>query len=242
MKLKTPYKTVMFYGNVLKINADYNWIAVDEDGEMKAFVEKPYAGYCSWDVNSMAFCRLTGRMELEGDDWRDTLAYCPEDQFWMIVVVNKLDAAHFLYTYDGGAAHTAMRDIIDNIAEIIRYKSVSCSVRDTFNALMKHATPSYLRASPVRDLLHDVLFPKKNEPEYHVIKDYYGSDVIVPSWTTYIAMNRNGTIVAFDTQPVISADFFWSYGMQEKRGQMAQVAWRDETTSNEKWQDSLRKV
>ena len=243
MKLKTPYKTVMFYGNVLRINTNANWIAVDKDGGMVAFRDEPYImDYEGWYSDSVAIWRLESRMELEGGNWKETLAYCPEDQFWMIVVVNKLDAAHFLYTYEGGTALTAMRDIIDNIAEIIRIKSVSCSVRDTFNSLMKHAAPSYLRASPVRDLLHDNLFPKQKEPEYRVIKDYYGSDIIVPSWATYVAMNRNGAVMAFDMQPDISAGFFWGYGMQEKRGQMTQVAWRDENTSDANWQDSLKKV
>lgn len=37
MKIKTPNKTVMFYGNVLRINARANWIAVNEDGTMTAF-------------------------------------------------------------------------------------------------------------------------------------------------------------------------------------------------------------
>ena len=43
MKLKTPYKTVMFYGNVLRINRMANWIAVDFDGRMTAFVNRPRA-------------------------------------------------------------------------------------------------------------------------------------------------------------------------------------------------------
>lgn len=242
MKFKTPYKTVMFYGNVLRINAYANWIAVDENGDMRAFEKEPHAGSYIWESDSAAIWRLESYVELEGDNWKETLVYCPEDQQWMIIVSNKLDAAHFLYSYEGGTALTAMRDIIDNIAEIIRIKSVSYSVRDTFNALMKHATPSYLRASPVRDLLHDNLFPKSKEPEHRIIKDYYGSDIIVPSWTTYVAMNRNGAVMAFDMQPDISAGFFWGYGMQEKRGQMAQVAWRDETTSDANWQDSLKKL
>lgn len=242
MKLKTPYKTVMFYGNVIRINAYANWIAVDENGDMRAFEKEPHAGSYIWESDSAAIWRLESYVELEGDNWKEILVYCPEDQQWMIIVSNKLDAAHFLYTYEGGTAHTAMRDIIDNIAEIIRIKSVSCSIRDTFNALMKHAAPSYLRASPVRDLLHDNLFPKSKEPDHRVIKDYYGSDIIVPSWTTYVAMNRNGAVMAFDMQPDISAGFFWGYGMQEKRGQMTQVAWRDENTSDANWQDSLKKV
>lgn len=39
MKFKTVFKTVMFYGNVIYLNEEYNWLAVDEDGEIKAFME-----------------------------------------------------------------------------------------------------------------------------------------------------------------------------------------------------------
>lgn len=241
MKLRTPYKTVMYYGNVLRINANANWIAVDENGDMWAFMDEPYIrNYEVWYSDSAAIWRLESYMDLEGHDWKETLAYCSDDQQWMIEAVGKLNAAHSIQ--DDFVSHNAMTSIIKDVAETIRNKSVSCSVKDTFNTLMKHAAPSYLRASPVRDLLHDNLFPKTKEPEYQVIKDYYGADVIVPSWTTYIAMNRNGAVMAFDMQPDISAGFFWGYGMQEKRGQMTQVAWRDETTSDANWQDSLNKV
>nr|DAS11475.1 MAG TPA: hypothetical protein [Caudoviricetes sp.] len=241
MKLKTPYKTVMFYGNVLRINANANWIAVDENGNILAFRDEPYIrNYERWYSDSAAIWSLESRMELEGDNWKETLAYCPQDQQWMIETVGKLNAAHSLQ--DDFVSHNAMTSIIKDVAETIRIKSVSCSARDTFKSLMKHAAPSYLRASPVRDLLYDVLFPKKNEPERKVIKNYYGSDVIIPSWATYVAMNRNGAVMAFDMQPDISAGFFWGYGMQEKRGQMTQVAWRDENTSDTNWQDSLKKV
>nr|DAS94101.1 MAG TPA: hypothetical protein [Caudoviricetes sp.] len=242
MKLKTPYKTVMFYGNVLRINANANWIAVDENGDMRAFRDEPYIirHHDVWESDNLVIWNLESRMELEGDNWKEALAYCPQDQQWMIEAVGKLNAAHSVQ--DDFVSHNAMTSIIKDVAETIRIKSVRCSVLDTFNALMKHAAPSYLRASPVRDLLHDNLFPKQKEPEYQVIKNYYGSDVIVPSWATYVAMNRNGAVMAFDMQPDISSGFFWGYGMQEKRGQMTQVAWRDETTSDANWQDSLKKV
>ena len=41
MKLKTPYKTVMFYGNALRINVNANWLAVDKDGTITAFADEP---------------------------------------------------------------------------------------------------------------------------------------------------------------------------------------------------------
>ena len=234
MKLKTPYKTVMFYGNVLRINAHANWIAVNEGGTMTAFMEEPHVSYGGWDVKSGAIWNLDARMELEGEDWKDTLAYCSQDQQWMITAVSHLDIANFLYSND--ATHTASCRTVDFVVDTIRHKVADWNLRGTFNALMKHAAPSYLRASPVTEMLRDKLFPKQK------IKDYYGADVVVPSWTSWIAMNRNGSVMAFEMRPGISPGHFWEYGTQDKRGQMIQVAWRDDATSEENWRDSLREV
>ena len=234
MKLKTPYKTVMFYGYVLRINARANWIAVNEDGTMTAFMEEPHVSYGGWDVKSGAIWNLDARMELEGEDWKDTLAYCSQDQQWMITAVSHLDIANFLYSND--ATHTASCRTVDFVVDTIRRKVADWNLRGTFNALMKHAAPSYLRASPVTEMLRDKLFPKQK------IKDYYGADVVVPSWTSWIAMNRNGSVMAFEMRPGISPGHFWEYGTQDKRGQMIQVAWRDDATSEENWRDSLREV
>lgn len=173
-------------------------------------------------------------MELEGEDWKDTLAYCSQDQQWMITAVSHLDIANFLYSND--ATHTASCRTVDFVVDTIRRKVADWNLRGTFNALMKHAAPSYLRASPVTEMLRDKLFPKQK------IKDYYGADVVVPSWTSWIAMNRNGAVMAFEMRPGISPGHFWEYGTQDKRGQMIQVAWRDDATSEENWRDSLREV
>ena len=240
MKLKTPYKTVMFYGYVLRINARANWIAVNEDGTMTAFMGKPHVSYGDWDAKSGAIWNLDARMGLEGEDWKDTLTYCPRDQKWMITAVGKLDVAHFLYGDD--TAHKAMCRTIDVIADLIRRKTADWDLRDTFKALMTHATPPYLQANPVTEMLRDKLFPKPKEPEYRVVKDYYGADVIVPGWAEWIAINRKGSVMAFDMRPGISPGHFWEYGIQDKQGQVTQVAWRDGTTSEENWQDSLREV
>ena len=234
MKIKTPNKTVMFYGNVLRINARANWIAVNEDGTMTAFMEEPHVSYGGWDVKSGAIWNLDARMELEGEDWKDTLAYCSQDQQWMITAVSHLDIANFLYSND--ATHTASCRTVDFVVDTIRRKVADWNLRGTFNALMTHAAPSDLRASPGTEMLRDKLFPKQK------IKDYYGADVVVPSWTSWIAMNRNGAVMAFEMRPGISPGHFWEYGTQDKRGQMIQVAWRDDATSEENWRDSLREV
>ena len=240
MKLKTPYKTVMFYGNVLHINAHANWIAVNSTGAMRAFKEQPHAGYHGWDAEHGEIWTLDARMKLEDEDWKDTLTHCPHDQLWMVVVVGKLYVAHSLYGDD--TAHTVVSRIIDDIANDIRIQSVNWNLQYTFNAFMTHATPLHLRVSPVIELLCDKLFLKPKEPESRIVKDYYGMDVIVPGWARWVAMNCNGSVMAFGTKPDITPWDVWGCAVQDKQGKMVQVAWRDETTSDENWRDSLREV
>lgn len=234
MKLRTYNKTVMFYGNVLHIPSSANWVAANADGKIKVFAEEPHVSHGFWEAETGAIWSLDAGMELEGEDWKDTLAYCSQDQQWMITAVSHLDIANFLYSND--ATHTASCRTVDFVVDTIRRKVADWNLRGTFNALMKHAAPSYLRASPVTEMLRDKLFPKQK------IKDYYGADVVVPSWTSWIAMNRNGSVMAFEMRPGISPGHFWEYGTQDKRGQMIQVAWRDDATSEENWRDSLREV
>nr|DAR95020.1 MAG TPA: hypothetical protein [Caudoviricetes sp.] len=182
MKLKTPYKTVMFYGNVLHIPARANWLAVDEDGRMSAFMEKPFANYGVWDVKSGAIWSLDARAELGGEDWKDTLTYCPHDQQWMIEAAAKLDQAWDLHT-DGLLPRRAKEHVLNRLVEILPYRAEGRdTLQATWDSWMKHAVPGYL---------HD-------------------EDI--------------------------------TYALQDKQGQVTQVAWRDGTTSEENWRDSLREV
>lgn len=242
MKLKTSNKTVMFYGHVLRVNVHAKWVAVDENGVMRAFEDEPYIPHNQevWESGSAGIWRLESYMELEGDNWKETLAYYPQDQSWMIAVVGKIHAAHSLHGEI--EFYKAMHSIINDIADIIRSKSVNCSVRDTFNAFMKHAAPPCLQASPVVGLLRDNLFSEEKDPESRIVKDYYGLDVIVPGWARWIAMNSNGSVMAFEVQPDITPWDIWGSVIHGKSGAVTQVAWRDETTSNTNWKDSLREV
>lgn len=182
MKLKTPYKTVMFYGNILRINARANWIAVNEDGTMTAFMEEPHVSYGVWDVKSGATWSLDARAELGGEDWKDTLTYCPHDQQWMIEAAAKLDQAWDLHT-DGLLPRRAKEHVLNRLVDILPYRAEGRdTLQATWDSWMKHAVPGYL---------HD-------------------EDI--------------------------------TYALQDKQGQVTQVAWRDGTTSEENWRDSLREV
>lgn len=238
MKLEISYKTVMFYGNVLHIPARANWLAVHEVGRISAFMEKPHVSYGGWDVESGEVWSLDDRADLEGEDWKDTLTYCPRDQKWMITAVGKLDVAHFLYGDD--TAHKAMCRTIDVIADLIRRKTADWDLRDTFKALMTHATPPYLQANPVTEMLRDKLFPKPKEPEYRVVKDYYGRDIIVPPWTRWLAMDKYGVAYAYKKGPVMK-EGYWTEELQGE-GENISIAWYPPEVAKQNWRNSLREV
>lgn len=238
MELKTSYKTVMFYGNALHIPARANWLAVHEGGRMSAFMEKPFASYGVWAVKTGATWSLDARAELGGEDWKDTLTYCPHDQQWMITAVGKLDIANFLYGDD--TAHKAMSRTIDVITDLIRRKTADWDLRDTFKALMTHATPPYLQASPVTEMLRDKLFPKPKEPEYRVVKGYYGRDIIVPPWSRWLAMDKDGLAYAYEKEPVMK-EGYWSEELQGE-GEYISIAWYPSEVAKQNWRDSLREV
>ena len=240
MKLKTPYKTLMFYGNVLRINRMANWIAADKNGRLNAFIERPDLCSTSWNTSiGNRVWNLDASVEFgRNDNWEETLTYCPHDQQWMITAVGKLDVAHFLYGDD--TAHKAISRTIDVIADLIRRKTAGWDLRDTFKALMTHATPPYLQASPVTEMLRDKLFPKPKEPEYRVVKDYYGRDIIVPPWSRWLAMDKDGVAYAYEKEPVMK-EGYWTEELQGE-GENISIAWYPPEFAKQNWRDSLREV
>lgn len=180
MKLKTPYKTVMFYGNILRINARANWIAVNEDGTMTAFMEEPHVSYGGWDVKSGAIWNLDARMELEGEDWRGTLTHCSHDQQWMIEVPAMLEAAMNVQIL--GSKEIA-EELVSMVAgRIIGEANKTGDLKTVFDNFLKHAVPGRLQEQDVTRELREKLFPR---PSVRTV-DWYGRKLDVPLWANYL--------------------------------------------------------
>ena len=241
MKLKTPYKTVMFYGNALRINVNANWLAVDKDGTITAFMDEPCVIGSVWDVTGGEVWNIDARAKLEGENWKDTLTHCPHDQKWMIEEAAKLEQAWNLYTL--GLLSSEAKDLVLNsLADALSYRAEGNTLQATWDGWMKHAVPKFLQDEDFTKELYDRLFARHKEPESRIVKDYYGLDVIVPGWARWIAMNCNGSVMAFEVQPGITPWDIWGNAIHGKSGASTQVAWRDESTSVANWQDSLREV
>lgn len=241
MKLKIPYKTVMFYGNALHIPSSANWVAANTDGRIKAYVEEPHVSHGFWEAETEATWSIDASAKLEDENWKDTLTYCPQDQRWMIEAAAELEQAWNLHVV-GLLPSGAKELVLNSLADTLLNRTDGNTLQATWDGWMKHAVPEFLRDEDFTNELHDRCFPKPKEPEYRVVKDYYGADVIVPGWAEWIALNRKGLVMAFDRRPGISPGHFWAYDIQDEQGQVKQVAWRDGTTSEENWRDSLREV
>jgi len=122
-------------------------------------MEKPFANYGVWDVKSGATWNLDTRMKLEGEDWKDTLTYCPRDQKWMIEAASKLEQAWDLHT-DGLLPREAKEHVLNRFVDIRSYRSEEReALQATWDSWMKHAVPSNLHDEDITYALYDRLFP-----------------------------------------------------------------------------------
>lgn len=241
MKLKTPYKTVMFYGNALRINVNANWLAVDKDGTITAFTDEPCVIGSVWGVTGGEIWNIDARAKLEDENWKDTLTHCPHDQKWMIEEAAKLEQAWNLRVI--GLLPSEAKDLeLNSLADALSYRAEGNTLQATWDSWIKHAVSRFLHDEDFTNELYNRLFARHKEPESRIVKDYYGLDVIVPGWARWVAMNCNGSVMAFEVQPGITPWDIWGNAIHGKSGAVTQGAWRDESTSEENWRDSLREV
>jgi hypothetical protein len=72
MKLGQEVKKVTYFGIKLNIPKGYRYVATDSDGRVYAFKHKPNTGNSAWVCVTDNFSFVVD-VELEGEDWRDTL-------------------------------------------------------------------------------------------------------------------------------------------------------------------------
>nr|DAK74936.1 MAG TPA: hypothetical protein [Ackermannviridae sp.] len=162
MKFKTSYKTVMFYGNILRINANANWLAVDKDGRLVATMMKPHATHNGWAVTNGAFWNLDDYVEFEGEDWKDTLTYCSHDQEWMIESVAMLALAASIYVHESeDTAHNVIKFVAGHIKK--NAKRAYDNKQQAYDAFLTHAISETAYGSKVIAILRGELFPEKKE-------------------------------------------------------------------------------
>lgn len=113
-----------------------------------------------------------------------------------------------------GVANTVSKEFIDSFKEKLFVKTVQSIEAEKF------------------------VYP---EDDSLLIRDYYGTGLIIPKSVHFIAMDSNGSVWAYEEHPVATDgdDGEWqSAGFNNA----FIVGWRSQNTAGAKWRDSLRKV
>lgn len=237
MKLKTPYKTVMFYGNILRVNAGAAYLAADSDGEVFTHNNKPVPAEDEGIWQGSPGCRARVVVTFDqGEGWKDTLTYCEgEGQEWMLAFKTKIAVEHALWKADAITQEEALCNATeaapfgtllddDQWAGFRKHSGVedvaSKDFLDALKAKMKPAATRYIEAEK----------GASHEDDSRLIRDYYGGELVIPEWVRFIAMDSDGAVWGYELLP------------ESTRGKACKVGWRSEKTANKEWRDSLREV
>lgn len=248
MKFKHNQKLVMFYGNILHVNADVVYLAVDDNGDVFAHTSEPSIVQGEW-MGEYPYGYSTGLMVTfeEGESWKDTLTYCEGDgQEWMLALKTKIAVEYALLEAGDNKQREALSNVIDSLPLGESF------LRQHWDAFRKHsgvenvASKEFLNAleavfaAPLFIEAEKFVYP---EDDSLLIRDYYGTGLIIPRWAKFIAMGDDGRVRAYEAQPeVVEGDNYngtWStYGI----GKAFIVGWRSGNTAGDKWRNSLREV
>lgn len=250
MKLKHNQKLVLFYGNILRVNADVVFLAADSDGDVFAYTGEPSIVegecVCVWKGPYGYSTGVTVSFE-PGESWKDTLTYCAGDGHeWMLDLKTKIVVEYALLEANAIKRQDALCSVIDSFPLGKRFLSQhwdafrkhsgvdNVTSKEFLDELkMKSAAPLFIEAEKF-------VYP---EDDSLLIRDYYGTELIIPRWAKFIAMGDDGRVRAYEAQPeVVESDNYngtWStYGI----GKAFIVGWRSENTAGDKWRNSLREV
>ena len=248
MKFKHNQKLVMFYGNILHVNADVVYLAVDDNGDVFAHTSEPSIVQGEW-MGEYPYGYSTGLMVTfeEGESWKDTLTNCKDEgQDWMLALKTKIAVEYALLEAGAIPQQKALSNVIDS------FPLGESFLNQHWDAFRKHsgvenvASKEFLNAleavfaAPLFIEAEKFVYP---EDDSLLIRDYYGTGLIIPRWAKFIAMGNDGRVRAYEAQPeVVEGDNYngtWStYGI----GKAFIVGWRSGNTAGDKWRNSLREV
>lgn len=246
MKIDNKSKIVLFYGNILHVNADAAYLAVDADGNIYSYISKPV---CRGEGNiwdGRCYSRISALITFEQDEsWKDTLTYCEgEGQEWMLALKANIAVQYALLEAGAIPREKALSNVIKSFPFRERFLS------HHWDAFRKH---SGVENAASKEFI-DALGAKINPPTMHhieaekaayleddkcLVRDYYGAELVIPDWACFIAMDNDGTVWGYEEQPEANIDGTW---VPRGRSNACSVGWRGEKTGEKKWRDSLRKV
>lgn len=199
MKFDSEQKIVLFYGNILSIDAAAVYLAVDGGGEVFAYTSEPSLVegecVCVWKGPYGYNTGVTVSFE-PGESWKDTLTCCEGGgQEWMIDLKTKIAVEYALLEANAIKRQDALSNVIDSFLLGKRFLSQywdafrkhsgvdNVASKEFLDELkMKSATPLFIKAEKF-------VYP---EDDSLLIRDYYGTELIIPRWAKFIAMGGDG--------------------------------------------------
>ena len=248
MKINEELKNVLFYGRILQVKRHASYIAANANGEITAFLGEPYCLDDRKIWHGAALTRLDAVVQFNGDEsWKDTLTNCKDEgQDWMLALKTKIAVEYALLEAGAIPQQKALSNVIDS------FPLGESFLNQHWDAFRKHsgvenvASKEFLNAleavfaAPLFIEAEKFVYP---EDDSLLIRDYYGTGLIIPRWAKFIAMGNDGRVRAYEAQPeVVEGDNYngtWStYGI----GKAFIVGWRSGNTAGDKWRNSLREV
>lgn len=124
-------------------------------------------------------------------------------------------------------------EIISFIKELVKLKKEIVEHRRKLDALNNKVFPETKLSVKAEKFVYP-------EDDSLLIRDYYGTGLIIPKWVKFTALDSNGTVWGYEKQPEIDeVDGIWS---TNNKGRVVRVGWRSKNTAGDKWRNSLREV
>ena len=168
MQLLTRFKTVVFYGNILRIPTEVQYIAADAAGTVWGFEHKPFISTTRPDTFTAA---RDGRRillgaavkwsakEIADTVWKQSLHECVADERWMIEAAAILKTAVNLMTDNKPAfAGACLQAAADRIA--LAAQKTLTEVSQVYREFLQHGAPMVEKDSYAELRLRTRVFSK----------------------------------------------------------------------------------
>lgn len=250
MKFDFKQKIVLFYGNILRVNSDTMYLAVDSNGDVFAHINKPSIKGDEW-MGEYPYGDSTGVTVTfeQGESWKDTLTYCEgEGQEWMLAFKTRIAVEYARLE----AGDILKEKALCNVMEALPFGTLLNA--EQWAGFRKHsgvdtvASEDFLVALAARVKSATKLFIGVEKSAYLednslLVRDYYGGELVIPEWAKFIGMDSNGRVWVYEEQPEVDLNSdsggVWTTC---NRSRACDVGWRSENTAEKEWRDSLREV
>nr|DAQ48388.1 MAG TPA: hypothetical protein [Caudoviricetes sp.]DAX77121.1 MAG TPA: hypothetical protein [Caudoviricetes sp.] len=250
MKFDFKQKIVLFYGNILRVNAGAVYLAADSDGEVFAYNIKPVPVEDKGIWRGVPGCHPMVVVTFDpNESWKDTLTYCGgEGQEWMLAFKTRIAVEYARLE----AGDILKEKALCNVMEALPFGTLLNA--EQWAGFRKHsgvdtvASEDFLVALAARVKSATKLFIGVEKSAYLednslLVRNYYGGELVIPEWAKFIGMDSNGRVWVYEEQPEVDLNSdsggVWTTC---NRSRACDVGWRSENTANKEWHDSLREV